>query len=89
MFADLNRIKSMIHDHPESPFDKELLVAKTLEDGLVSINNKKISKKWINKEGFTKRETRIEFNNNGEILEAIKEFASKSSHEATKNYLHQ
>ncbi len=86
---DLNRIKDMIHDHPESPFNKEVLVARTLEDGTVSINNERLSRKWVNKEGFLKREERIEFKNNSGLLEAIKEYASKSTYEAAKSYLNQ
>src|SRR5699024_5197885 len=44
--GDLNRIKDMIHTHPDSPFNKELLIAGTLKDGTVSINEKRCNRKW-------------------------------------------
>lgn len=84
---DLNRIKEMIHTHPESPFNKELLIAGTLHDGTISINDKRSSRKWVNKEGFMEREERVQFNNDREILQSVNKYASKSTYEKTNKYL--
>lgn len=86
-YEDLNRIKDMIHNHPESPFNKGILVAKTLENSTISINNERLSRKWINKQGLVEREERTEFTNKLELLQAIKQYASKSTYQAAQNYL--
>lgn len=83
---DLNRIKQMIHNDPSSPFNKDVLVAMTLADGTVSINEERLSRKWVNKEGLEGREERIQFENNNDILQAIKQHGSKSTYQAAKHY---
>ncbi|MBM7713217.1 arylamine N-acetyltransferase [Siminovitchia sp. FSL H7-0308] len=46
-WESLNRMKKTIHEHPRSPFNKELLIASVLEDGTISINEKRQHKKWM------------------------------------------
>lgn len=87
LYEDLNRIKDMIHHHPDSPFNKEIIVAKTLEDGTVSINSERLSRKPINKQGLVEREEHTEFRNKTELLQAIKQYASKATYQAAENYL--
>src|SRR5699024_1887213 len=86
---ELNRSKKMIHEMKESPFNKALLIAKSLPDGTVSINEERMSRKWIGGNGLVEKEERIEFENNGEKLKAVKEYASEATLNKVKSYLDQ
>src|SRR5699024_2675794 len=76
---ELKRSKEMIHEMKESSFNKALLIAKSLPDGTVSINEERMSRKWIGGNGLVEKEERIEFENNGEKLKAVKEYASEAT----------
>lgn len=86
-FDDLNRIKNMIHDHPQSPFNKTLLVAKTVIDGTVSITDQRLIRKWMNEKGIEEKEERIEFHNSKDILNQLKIYSTEATYEAAKRYL--
>lgn len=78
---DLDRIKDLIHHHPESPFNHKLLIAKTLENGTVSITNDRLRQKLDGKD-FT-----IPFHHTDEMLMKIEQFASSSTYEAAVAYV--
>lgn len=78
---DLTRIKYLIHHHPDSPFNKKLLFAKTMEDGTMSITNDRYR---YNKKGKTET---ITFNDNAELLTMLKKFANKSVYDTANNYV--
>jgi len=77
----------MIHTHPESPFNKELLIAGTLQDGTVSINERRCSRKWVIELGFVDRNERVEFNDKQEMLQLVEKYSSPATLEATKKYI--
>ncbi|MUV36768.1 N-hydroxyarylamine O-acetyltransferase [Lentibacillus sp. JNUCC-1] len=85
-FDDINRIKKMIHHHPESPFNRSLLIAKTTADGTISINNERLSKKWIGKSGQVVKEERIEFKDHEHLLKCIEPIVSEATYEAVAAY---
>lgn len=76
---DLNRIKKLIHTHPDSPFNKTLLVAKTLEDGTFSINEERFNRKWTDGRIET-----VRFSETAEMLEHIRLHAAPAVYEAAK-----
>ncbi|WP_153733380.1 arylamine N-acetyltransferase family protein [Sporosarcina obsidiansis] len=76
-WEDLNRIKELIHHHPDSPFNKTLLVAKTIEDGTFSITEERYFRKW--KDGRTET---IHFDKTSSLLEQIKIHATPAVYEA-------
>ncbi len=84
---DVNRIKDMIHNHPESPFNKDLLIARTLPDGTVSINSERSSRKWIDADGFVEKEERMEFEHNHHIIQAVEQYGSASTTNAVREYV--
>ncbi|RST70860.1 arylamine N-acetyltransferase [Siminovitchia acidinfaciens] len=79
---DYNRVKKMIHHHPESPFNKTLLVAQTLEDGIISLNEERLRRKWT-----SGKEQRIVFSSPQEMLEAVKHHFHVSIYEAAAQYV--
>lgn len=79
---DYNRVKQMIHHHPESPFNKTLLVAQTLKDGIISVNEERLFRKWTNG-----KERRIAFSSPHEMLEAVKHHFHPSIYEAATRYV--
>ncbi|GKV64471.1 MULTISPECIES: arylamine N-acetyltransferase [unclassified Sporosarcina] len=78
-WEDLNRIKKLIHTHSASPFNKTLLVAKTLEDGTYSINEKRFSRKWSDGRAKT-----VRFAGSAEMLEHIRLHAAPAVYEDAK-----
>ncbi|WP_217586169.1 arylamine N-acetyltransferase family protein [Lentibacillus saliphilus] len=88
-FDDINRVKTMIHTHPDSPFTNSLLIAKTFSAGTISITEERMSKKWINAQGLVEREKRIDFASHTDMLEYIKQIASRSTYEAAQQYVKQ
>lgn len=86
---DINRIKDMIHNHPDSPFNKDLLVARTLPDGTVSINSERSSRKWIDADGFVEKEERMEFETTDDTLKAVQQYGSPSTYVAIRKYLNE
>lgn len=67
-WEDLDRMKKTIHEHPCSPFNKELLIASVLEDGTLSINEKRQHRKWADG-----REDTIQFESNQSLMERVRE----------------
>lgn len=76
-WKDLNRVKELIHTHPDSPFNKTMLVAKTVEDGTFSINKERFSRKWM--DGRTKT---IRFDRRSDLLEQVKLHAAPGVYDA-------
>lgn len=81
-WEDYNRIKKMIHHHPESPFNKTLLVAQTLSDGIISVNEERLRRRWVNG-----KQQRIDFSSHEEMLEAVKQHFHPSIYEAALQYV--
>ncbi|GIN21556.1 arylamine N-acetyltransferase family protein [Siminovitchia fordii] len=81
-WEDYNRIKRMIHYHHESPFNKTLLVAQTLTDGIISINEERLRRRWVNG-----KEKRIPFSSDEEMLQAVKEHFQPSIYKAALKYV--
>lgn len=79
---DYNRVKQMIHHHPESPFNKTLLIAQTLSDGIISVNEERLRRKWTDG-----KEQRIPFASPDEMLEAIKHHFHPSVYRAACKYV--
>lgn len=86
-YKDLNRIKRMIHEHPKSSFRDQILIARSLPDGTATINHQRLSRKWINKQGLVEREERTEFKDKTVLLQAVDQYASKSTYQAVEEYL--
>lgn len=86
---DINRIKQLIHTHPESPFNKDLLIARTFSDGTVSINSNRSSRKWINADGFVEKEERVEFETIHDTLKAVQQYGSPSTYATAQRYVNQ
>lgn len=74
---DLNRIKKLIHTHPDSPFNKTLLVAKTLPDGTFSINEERFFRRWT--DGRTQM---MRFAERTDLLDAVREHAAPAVYQA-------
>lgn len=81
-WEDFNRVKEMIHHHPESPFNQTLLVAQTLPDGVISVNEERLRRVW--KSG---KEQRVNFASNEEMLQALRAHFHPSIHEAASRYV--
>lgn len=79
---DLTRIKNLIFQHEESPFNEKLLIARLTDNGTISINNDRFLRR--DQDG---NETKIPFENNTEMLEVIKRHASLATYEAAKTYV--
>src|SRR5690625_3580541 len=86
-FKDLNRIKKMIHTDPNSLFRKQILIARSLSDGTATINHQRLSRKYINEAGLVGTEDRTEFNTKGDLLAAVKQYASWSTYQAVETYI--
>src|SRR5699024_8932510 len=84
---DLNRIYDMIHTLPESTFNTELLIAGTLQDGTVSINERRCSRKWLIDLGFVAGMKRAELHEKQEMLQLVEKYSSPATLEATKKYI--
>lgn len=84
---DLERVNKIIHEHPESGFNKTPLIAKALDDGTVSITDRRVNRTWINEKGMEVKDERIEFQHMDEMLQEIKRYASASTHKAAKEYM--
>src|SRR5699024_9402007 len=76
---DLERVNKIIHEHPESNFNKTPLIAKALDDGTISITDRRVNRTWINEKGMEVKDERIEFQNTNEMLQEIKQHASAST----------
>ncbi len=79
---DLQRIKKLIHTHPESPFNDKILIAGLTDNGTVSITNDRINKKEANG-----NEYRQLINNKEQLLVVIKHYSSTSTYHAAKQYI--
>lgn len=87
LYEDLNRIKTMIHEHPDSSFREQILIARSLPDGTATINDNRLSRKYINKHGLVEDEVRTEFNTKIDLLKAVRQYASKSTYQAVEEYI--
>ena len=63
----LSVMKRKIHQHPSSPFNKQLLIARVLPDGTQSINDQRKFREWV--EG---REETIVFKNDKILFETVR-----------------
>lgn len=81
-WEDLNRIKHLIHHHPESPFNEKLLIAQILSDGPVSINEERLLRRWPNSE-----EEKIPFSSEEDLLETVKQYFQPSVYVAVMQYI--
>ncbi|MFF2446340.1 arylamine N-acetyltransferase [Neobacillus sp. NPDC058068] len=63
----LSDMKRAIHKNPLSPFNKELLIARVLQDGTESINEKRQHRKWTDG-----REETIMFENEDKLIETVR-----------------
>lgn len=83
-WEDFNRIKKMIHHHGESPFNKSLLIAQTLPDGTISVNDERLLRKWS--DGTVKK---VPFTSEEEKLNTIKKHFHPSVYEDAVKYVEQ
>lgn len=67
-WEELDVMKRKIHDNPQSAFNKELLIASLLHDGTLSINERRLHRKWTDG-----RERTIPFASEQCLLECIAE----------------
>ncbi|HLQ74360.1 MAG TPA: arylamine N-acetyltransferase [Bacillota bacterium] len=81
-FDDLQRIKQLVLTHPESPFNKDVLVAKMTDVGTLSINNERLNEKRENG-----KQIRHTFSTDEEMLAAIKQHASSATYAVAKQYV--
>ncbi|MFD1708347.1 arylamine N-acetyltransferase [Siminovitchia sediminis] len=80
---ELNRIKKVIHEHPQSAFNKQLLIAQALKNGTVSLNEQRLLVKTNQGE-----EQRIHFSSYENMLEKIKDYFSRSIYDQALQYVH-
>jgi len=84
---DLDRINKIIHEHPESNFNKTFLIAKALDDGTVSITDRRVNRTWINEKGMEIKDERLEFQNTKEMLHQIQKYASTSTYKVVEQFI--
>lgn len=79
---DLNRIKELVHHHPESPFREKILVAGSTAEGTWSINSDRLHQKWIDG-----REETVSFESKEQLIATVGRFSSEANQEAVKRYI--
>lgn len=77
----LSDMKQTIHTHPHSPFNKRLLIARTLPDGTQSINEERRHTKW--KDG---REETFSFQDIQSLLHTVRHTCSPALATAIEKY---
>lgn len=78
---DMNRIKHLIQTDPASPFLDDILVARTVSDGTISITSKQFRRHWC--KGATA--TSI-FKSREELFEKLEKYATESVVSAVRTY---
>lgn len=79
---DMNRVKRLIQTDPASPFLDDILVARIVSDGTISINSEQFRHNWSN--GTT--ETNV-FQSEQQLFEKLEEYATESVVSAVRMYL--
>ena len=82
-WQELNRMKRDIHHHPQSTFNKKLLIAKVLPDGTQSINEERQLRKWIDG-----REEVTIFETKSDLLAALRSHCSSAIVAEAEKYIH-
>lgn len=83
-WGKLSEMKQVIHTHPHSPFNKRLLIARTLPDGTQSINEEREHRKW--EDG---REETCTFKNIESLLHTVRNDCSPALAAAIEKYKEQ
>jgi len=81
-WQELTRMKQDIHEHPNSAFNKNMLIARVLPDGTQSISEERIHRKWMNG-----REETIAFDTKEAMVEAIRQECSPAIAEEAAKYI--
>lgn len=80
--TELTHMKQQIHHHPKSPFSGQLLFAKVVVDGTLSINEERFHRKWADG-----REQTIPFHTDKDMLEQIMKHGSNDIYQTAKAYV--
>lgn len=81
-WRQLSDMKRAIHKNSRSPFNKELLIARVLQDGTESINEKRQHRKWTDG-----REEIILFENEQSLVETVRRNFPMSLTKQVQNHL--
>src|SRR5690625_2859992 len=86
-FKDVYGIINMIHTDRSSLLRNQILIARSVSDGTATINDQRLRRKYINEAGLVETDDRTEFNSKGDLLAAVKQYASWSTYQAVETYI--